>query len=184
MLQWASKIDREREMNQWQKSGMWIVGMLGTLLLIAGCASKEDKALFEKIQRQSPELRTLQQSEKAIFDAGDENETIVIATYLPEESKEYERFVVAAYPVERLAGKKPFLLEGKAPLSRRKVSRASLPERIRRTLPGWFTVYRLDFPKVSGKKFILSIRDIQGEERKLTFYKGPKYLVTKPTPRF
>jgi len=83
MLQWASKIDREREMNQWQKSGMWIVGMLGTLLLIAGCASKEDKALFEKIQRQSPELRTLQQSEKAIFDAGDENETIVIATHDP-----------------------------------------------------------------------------------------------------
>jgi hypothetical protein len=184
MLQWATKTDRKREMNEWQRDGKWLVGLLGTLLLISGCASKEDRALFAKVRERSPELQTLQQSEKAVFEAGDENETIVLATYLPEASQGRERFVVAVYPEERLAREAPFRLDGKAPIARRKVPRTALPERIRRTLPGWYTVYRLDFPELGGKKLTLSIRNIEGEEKRLLFYKGPKYLVTKPTPHF
>ncbi len=171
-------------MNQRKTKRKGTAGVLAALLLISGCASKEDTRLFENIRKESPELRTLQQTEKAIFERGDANETIVIATYLPEASRSSERFVVAVYPEERLDRTHAFLLNDEAPLSRRQVSRDTLPRRIRRTLPPWFVLYRLDFPRTDKTKLLLTIRNVRGEKRELAFYKGPKYLSTKPHPRF
>jgi len=160
----------------------WVggVGVLALLLLINGCASKEDRALYKKIRERSPELQTIQQSDKVVFHPGEEGETIVIATYLPRENPSDETFILAVYPPGGLASNGPFRLEGNSPESLRQVSRQELPERVRRTIPPWFTIYRARYLRSKKKSFILTIRDKEGEEKKLTFYRGPKYLITKP----
>jgi hypothetical protein len=158
----------------------WMIGIVGAVAVLSGCASKEDRALYARIQERSPELQTLQQSEKVVFHSGKENETIVIATYLPEKDGRYEEFALAVYPPEGLAGREAFALEGTAPVSVGKIARNELPESVRRTVPGWFTVYRARFAPTTRKRFTLTIRGADGEMKKVLFYKGPKYLVTKP----
>jgi hypothetical protein len=174
-------------MNQSRKireMGRGVALLLALGLLLAGCASKQDRELFEKVQERSPELQVVQQSEKAVFHPGEDNETIVLATYLPKAEEPGESFIVAVHPAEHLAKEKPFLLAGKAPESSETISRKEIDQSIRRTIPPWFELYRLRFPKISGKRFLLEIRNDKGEVKKLTFYRGPKYLITKPKPLF
>ena len=159
----------------------WVSGVLSIVVFLSGCASKEDQALYAKIRERSPELKTLQQTEKVVFHSGKEDETIVIATYLPQEKVgSHEEFVLAVYPDSGLAGRNSFLLDGKAPELLRRLPRSQLSESIRRTIPEWFTLYQVHFASNSQKKMTLSIRDKTGEEKEMIFYKGPKYLVTKP----
>ena len=156
-------------------------GILALLLLLNACASHEDRALYEKIRERSPEFRTIQQSDKVIFHPGEEGETIVIATYLPQEPPSSETFILAVHPSGGLASNEPFRLEGNPPTSLQQISRQELPARVRRTIPQWFTIYRARYLRSKKKSFILAIRDKKGEEKKLNFYRGPKYLITKPS---
>jgi hypothetical protein len=162
------------------KRTMGSAGILALLLLIGGCASKEDRALYAKIRERSPELETIQQSDKVVFHPGEDGETIVIATYLSRDNPSYETFALSVHPSEGLAAKDPFRLDGKPPESLRRISRRELPERVRRTSPETFPIYRVRSPRSIQKRITLASRDNEGEEKKLTFYRGPKYLITKP----
>jgi hypothetical protein len=162
-----------------RKTWRWLTAVVGALLLFGGCASKRDRELFGEIRQKSPELRTLQQTEKAVFGEGEGNETIVLATYLPRESgKEGEAFILAVHPAGKLASS-PFRLGGFSPRSLRRISRNELPETLRRVLPPWFTLYRARFAPASTDRFTLTILNEQGEKRSLLFSKGPKYLGLK-----
>ncbi len=159
----------------------WMMALCGVGLLfaVAGCASKEDRALYERIHQRTPELKTLQQSEKVLFTDGDANGTIVLATYLPKADAREETFVIAVYPDESVPVEH-FTLQGKSPSDLRKVRRKDLPRRLTETIPPWFAVYRLRFPQLHGKRFVLHVEGPGGASRDIPFYKGPKYLVTKP----
>ena len=153
---------------------------IGVLFAAGGCASKEDRALYRRIRQRSPELRTLQQSEKVVFpEESEAGGTILLATYLPQEGAGSESFVIAVHPdgsvpVER------FTLQGKAPTGFRKIRREELPPQLAGTIPPWFAVYRLRFPEMSDKRFILHVAGPGEADREIPFCKGPKYLVTKP----
>jgi translation elongation factor EF-G len=149
---------------------------LGAFVVMPGCSSKEDKVLFEKIDRRHKELQTLQQSEQAIFRAKDANETLVIATYLPQKDEKEEHFILAVHP----AGKMSYFLGGKAPVSLRPMKHRELQEPLRSNVPSWFDVSEAVFPHVPGKKLSLKIQTSEGSSQTLLFYRGPKYLVTKP----
>ncbi|WP_292654869.1 hypothetical protein [Nitratifractor sp.] len=160
-------------------AAVWGAGIL--LLAITGCASKEDKALFEKIHCRNPELKTLQQSEKAVFGKSETDKTIVLATYLPQESlsNSKETFVIAAYPSEGIRLGR-FTLEKKAPIRVTRIHRKDLSPVLAHTIPTWFALYRLQFPLSAEKRMRLHIVSEDGASRDLFFYKGPKYLITKP----
>ena len=149
------------------------------LLTVAGCASKQDRELFREINARSPELRVLQQTETAVFDQGGDNETLVIATYLPNQSGSAgEAFILAVHPVDGL-GSPAFTLEGLPPKSLRRVDRRELPADLAASIPRWFTVYRARFAPAKRKRFELAIRSKDGKIRRLSFAKGPKYLSPK-----
>ena len=183
MLQWFKKNGNDDRMDRMSsKTGkIWIAALcgIGVLFAAVGCASKEDRALYQRIHQRSPELRTLQQSEKIVFPGGEEDGTILLATYLPEEKSQGENFVIALYPEGSIPVGR-FTLQGKAPTDLRKIRRSDLPPRLAGTIPSWFSVYRLRFPKVEGKRLILHVTGPGEESREIPFYKGPKYLVTKP----
>ena len=183
MLQWSKKNGNDKCMDRMSstKGKRWMAALcgIGVLFAAGGCASKEDRALYQRIHQRSPELRTLQQSEKVVFSEGEEDGTILLATYLPEEDAGGESFVIAVHP----EGSVPvgrFTLQGKAPTGLRKIRHGDLPPQLAGTIPPWFAVYRLRFPEMSGKRFILHVAGPGGSSREIPFYKGPKYLVTKP----
>ena len=105
---------------------------------------------------------------------------MVVATYLPRSSRRGEVFLLAVYPPDRLSAREPFILDGNAPESMRRLSRGELSENLRRSFPRWFTIYRVIFPAESRKKMVLAIRDLDGMQKRIFFYKGPKYLITQP----
>jgi len=182
MIQWDKKSVENKEVKQTDGWGGRSYIAIAVLLAVglSGCGSKEDQLLYSKIRQRSPQLKTLQQSQKVLFHQGDENETIVLATYLPEAQERGETFFLSVYPGNRLAGRDPFKLQGKDPDALSPVAHTSLPPDVRRTVPKWFSSYRVIFPPVRAKKMTLSIRNIDGEVQTALFFKGPKYLVTKP----
>ena len=164
-----------------KKGKSWIAVFcgIGVLFAAGGCASKKDRALYQRIHQRSPELRALQQSEKVVFSEGEEDGAILLVTYLPKEDGGGESFVIAAHP----DGSVPvgrFTLQGKAPAELRRIRHGDLPPQLAETIPPWFAVYRLRFPAMSGKRFILRVAGPGEASREIPFYKGPKYLVTKP----
>ena len=152
---------------------------IGVLFVAGGCTSKEDRALYRRIRQRSPELRTLQQSEKVVFPEGEAGGTILLATYLAQEDTGSESFVIAVHPEESVPVER-FTLQGKAPTGLRKIRHGDLPPQMAGTIPPWFAVYRLRFPKVVAKRFILHVVGPGGSDRGIPFSKEPKYLVTKP----
>ncbi|WP_456392010.1 hypothetical protein [Nitratifractor sp.] len=155
-------------------------GMAMLLVAAVGCASKEDRSLYAKLHERQPELKTLQQSEKLILNHGDGNGTIVIANYLPSgKTEQLEKFILALYPQEQLTHDS-LRLSGTKPVEIKRLSRRALPATLRRTLPGWFAYYSVTFPYQRVKRMILTVRDAEGVQGSMPFYKGPKYLITRP----
>ena len=163
------------------------MGVLGAglLLLLAGaifsgCSSKEDRALYAKIRENSGRLTALQQSEKLIINQGKENETILMVTYLPDESSDMERFVISGTPAGRVntATLARSEVEGRHPLKIQRVEKRELPVSLRKSTPSWFAIYRVTYPHSEKKKIAFRL-SIDGVEKGLYFYKGPKYLIDK-----
>ena len=155
---------------------IWIVLGVG---LMQGCSSK-DKELYSKIHERSERFSSLQQSEKVIFHQGEDNETIVLITYLSGTDTENESFIIAGTPADKINtdALKKSQVSGKNPLKIEKIKRTDTPEYMRHNIPKWFTVYRVDYPKTAAKKLSLTLA-IDGESRTTYFYKEPKYLINK-----
>ena len=156
-----------------------VIGALLFVLLMQGCSQK-DEALFQKVEKNAPLLNTLQHTQKAIFHQGDENETVLLVTHLPDKERKSELFIVAGTPDTKVTPEflKTITIGGKKILSVKKISRNSLPAPIRKHTPSWFVTYRLEAPPLAAKKFPMSIT-LDGESRTLYFYKGPKYLIDR-----
>jgi len=168
---------------RWGKMGRMVFAVIGWclgMLVLAGCASKEDKTLFETVRNRSMGLETLQQTEEYIFSQGTENESILIVSYLRKNKKGKmgEEFVVAGTPAEMVdPGKSEF--DGKKPLAVRRISHRVLPDVLRRTIPSWFTVYHVTYPATLSRKASLVFTGKNDEKIGRFFYKGPKYLIDK-----
>jgi len=148
--------------------------------LMQGCSSKEDRALYTKIHDESAKLSALQQSEKLIFHQGKENESIVMVSYLPNESGEEEKFIIYGTPSAHIntATLAKSTLQERHPTRVRKVGRGAIPASLRNSAPPWFVFYRVSYPASEAKKMQFGL-SLGGEKRALTFYKGPKYIINK-----
>jgi len=157
--------------------------ILAMLLGMAGCTTKEDRVLFETVKTHSGRLRAAQQTEEIVFQPGTEEESILIATYLPKESgAEGEAFVMACAPGDQLHPG-DFRLEGKKALHIGRISHRLLPSSLKGSIPSWFETYRVLYPAVTQKRFSLSMEK-GGKRYSRFFYKGPKYLVNKKSFKY
>ena len=178
MLQSSNFVLTQRKVVMLLKKMQIVSIPIATFLLCSGCSYKNDRGLYRTIRNDSNRFHTLQNTEKATFRTGTDAEVLVLASYLPARSGEYEEFILAGTPKKTIT--KTLLghsrLDGHPPLSSRALRVDQLPAGLRGNIPPWFAIYRVSYPKISGKKLSL-ILNLDSEKKTLFFYKVPKYLV-------
>lgn len=162
---------------------------MGAMALLAGCTSKEEKALMQAYEKHKIYSKQLQRTEKIQLYDGQVTKVLLTATYLYEPSleKEDERdetFIVGVYLEENemqvfdqegfaltLNGKKPAHIQ-KLKKSDRRLENISF-------VTEWSQFYLVSFPHVSNKSFKLIFESDQYGKGELHFAKVAKYVLSK-----
>ncbi|WP_457603378.1 hypothetical protein [Nitratifractor sp.] len=152
--------------------------LIGAALIFPGCSDKNDQELYRTVRNDSNRFHALQNTEKATFRTGTDDEVLVLVSYLPDRGDEYEEFILAGIPKKTIATiiLNNSRLNGRPPLSSRALSTKQLPVGLRGNIPPWFAIYKVRYPKIREKKLSLFLQ-LEGEKKTLFFYKIPKYLV-------
>ena len=166
-----------------------IILILGTMALLAGCTSKEEKALMQKYEKNKSYHQQLQKTEKTQLYDGEITKALLTATYLNEQNidKEYkpdEVFVVGIYIEESEAGSfdqegYSLTLNGNTPKS---ISILKANDPLLKDISfvsEWNYFYLVTFPYVSNKSFKLLFESELYGRGELDFAKVAKYVLTK-----
>jgi len=146
-------------------------------ILITACSTKDDKTLYNNIKSNAKRYETLKSSQKIIFEQGD-NQIVVIATYLPKISQKQEKFIVSIFPASEAKVLSYSQLNGKHPISVRRLNRDTLLSYIKDDIPYWFSTYRVTYP-YSKKELLEFNLTAYGVRKGVTFSKVPKYLLNR-----
>ncbi len=162
---------------------------LSAMALLAGCTSKEEKALMEAYEKKKSYHQQLQKTEKTQLYDGLITKAVLTATYLNEqnidkEQKPDEDFIVGIYIEESEARSfdqegYSLTLNGNTPKSI-KILKADDPLLKNISfLSEWNYFYLVTFPHVSSKSFKLVFESELYGKGELHFAKVAKYVLTK-----
>ncbi len=162
---------------------------LSAMALLAGCTSKEEKALMEAYEKKKSYHQQLQKTEKTQLYDGLITKAVLTATYLNEqnidkEQKPDEDFIVGIYIEESEARSfdqegYSLTLNGNTPKSI-KILKADDPLLKNISfLSEWNYFYLVTFPHVSSKSFKLIFESELYGKGELHFAKVAKYVLTK-----
>jgi len=166
-----------------------IILAIAAMALLAACASKEQKALMQTYEKNKPYHKHLQKTEKIQLYDGEVTKVLLTATYLYEQAPDKndirdELFVVGVHiegseesSFER--GDYSLTLNGYAPKSIKLLEEGSPLLKDLSFVTEWGHYYRIIFPHVSSKSFILVFKsDVYGKGV-LKFAKVAKYTLPK-----
>ncbi len=162
---------------------------LSAMALLAGCTSKEEKALMEAYEKKKSYHQQLQKTEKTQLYDGLITKAVLTATYLNEqnidkEQKPDEDFIVGIYIEESEAGSFDqegygLTLNGNTPKSI-KILKADDPLLKNISFVSeWNYFYLVTFPHVSSKSFKMVFESALYGNGELHFAKVAKYVLTK-----
>ena len=146
-------------------------------ILITACSTKDDKTLYNNIKSNAKRYEILKSSQKIIFEQGD-NQIIVIATYLPKISQKQENLIVSIFPTSEAKILSRSQLNGKYPISIKRLNRDTLSSDITDDIPSWFSIYRVTYP-YSKEELLEFNLTAYGARKGITFSKVPKYLLSR-----
>jgi len=159
------------------------------MVLLAGCASKEEKALIKVYETKKSYHQQLQKTEKIQLYDGNNTKALLTATYLNEHhiDKEYkpdEVFVVGIYiedMEEAPFGREGYrlTLNGAAPKSIQKLAADDPLLKHISFVSEWSYFYLITFPHTTSKSFKLIFESELYGKGKLHFAKVAKYVLTK-----
>jgi len=166
-----------------------IILTLSAMALLAGCTSKEEKALMQMYEKNRSYHKKLQKTEKIQLYDGNITKVMLTATYLNEQNidkeyKPYEVFVVGVYLEESeeiLFDQEGYslTLNGKLPKSIQKVEKGDPVLENISFVSEWNYYYLVTFPHVSSKSFKLIFESSRYGKGELHFAKVAKYVLTK-----
>ncbi len=166
-----------------------IILTLSAMALLAGCTSKDEKALMQAYEKNRSYHQHLQKTEKIQLYDGDITKAVLTATYLNQQNidkkyKPYEVFVVGVYleESERISleqGDYRLTLNGDGPKSIQEVEKDDPVLKDISFVSEWNHFYLVTFPHVSGKSFKLIFESELYGKGKLHFAKVAKYVLTK-----
>ncbi len=166
-----------------------IILTLGAMALLAGCTSKEEKALMQLYEKNRSYHKQLQKTEKIQLYDGDITKAMLTATYLngqniDKEYKPYEVFVVGVYleDSEEISLDREgysLTLDGKAPKSIQKVKKGDPVLKDISFVLDWNYFYLVTFPHTESKSFKLIFESSRYGKGELHFAKVAKYVLTK-----
>ncbi len=166
-----------------------IILVFCVIVLLTGCASKEDKALIKAYEINKPYHQQLQKTEKTQLYEGNNTKALLTATYLYEENidKEYkpdEVFIVGIY-IEEMQEESfdlegySLALNGTAPKSIQKLAANDPLLKHISFVSEWSTFYLITFPHTTSKSFKLIFKSDRYGKGELPFAKVAKYVLTK-----
>jgi len=160
-----------------------------TLALLAGCTSKEEKALMQAYEKKKSYHQQLQKTEKIQLYNGLITKAVLTATYLNEQNidknnKSDEVFVVGVYIEE--SEEESFdqeeyslTLNGNAPKSIKELEADDPLLKHISFVSEWNYFYLVTFSHVSSKSFKLIFKSELYGKGELRFAKVAKYVLTK-----
>ncbi|WP_415408177.1 hypothetical protein ACLHDG_06400 [Sulfurovum sp. CS9] len=166
-----------------------IILTLSTMALLAGCTSKEEKALMQAYEKNKSYHQQLQKTEKTQLYDGNTTKALLTATYLNEqnvdkEHKPDEVFIVGIY-IEEMEEESfdqegySLTLNGSVPKSIQElVADDPLLKHIS-FVSEWNYFYLITFPHTSKKSFKLIFESELYGKGELHFAKVAKYVLTK-----
>ena len=166
-----------------------IILTLSTMALLAGCTSKEEKALMEAYETKKSYHQQLQKTEKIQLYDGNNTKALLTATYLNEQNidKEYkpdEVFIVGIY-IEEMEEESfdqegySLTLNGSAPKSIQELPAGDPLLKHISFVSEWNYFYLITFPHTSSKSFKLLFESELYGKGELHFAKVAKYVLTK-----
>ncbi len=166
-----------------------IILTLSAMALLAGCTSKEEKALMQAYEKKKSYHQQLQKTEKTQLYDGLITKALLTATYLNEQNidkdnKPDEVFVVGVYIEE--SEEESFdqegyslTLNGDAPKSIKKLEADDPLLKHISFVSEWNYFYLVTFSHVSNKSFKLIFKSDMYGKGELHFAKVAKYVLTK-----
>ena len=163
--------------------------VFSAMALLAGCTSKEEKALMQAYEKHKSYHKQLQKTEKIQLYDGNITQVMLTATYINEQTadKEYkpdEVFVVGIYLEEsegvsfEQAGYS-LTLNGNVPKSITDLKEGDPLLKDISFVSDWSYFYLITFPHVSNKSFKLIFKSELYGQGELHFAKVAKYVLTK-----
>ncbi len=163
--------------------------ILSIITLLAGCTSKEEKALMQAYEKKKSYHQQLQKTEKTQLYDGDITKVLLTATYLNDQNidKEYkpdEVFIVGIYLEESEARSfeqegYSLTLNGNVPKNIGILNANDTLLKDISFVSEWNYFYLVTFPHVSGKSFKLIFESELYGKGELHFAKVAKYVLTK-----
>jgi len=160
-------------------------------LFLAGCSSKEEKALLQVYDKEKTYHKKLLHTEKVQLYDGNETKILLTATYLytqtdlpKEEDNRDEVFIVGIYmedeTAEHLSSEDFNLtLNGETPKSVKILKRSDKRLKNIPLVTDWGEYFEVVFPHTSSSKFDLLFNSETYGVKKLHFAKKAKYVFTK-----
>ncbi|MEA1954833.1 MAG: hypothetical protein U9O24_10630 [Campylobacterota bacterium] len=165
------------------------IWVLGILLLLIGCSSKEEKALIMKYQEKLSYHQKLQKTEKLqLYNSENVTQLLIMATYITKkdreiESKKDERFIISISAEEDTLSLKRnnyhLVLNNKEPKSIKPLNDNDALLKDISFLSQWKRYYLVTFNHIDSKKLTLSIESKLYGKGELHFAKVAKYLLKK-----
>ncbi len=166
---------------------IWIFGII--MVLLIGCASKEEKALMQVYEKKKFYHQKLQKTEKLQLYDEDITKVLVTATYLNEKNsnaldKPDEVFIVSIYFEEsenRSFDQEGYrlTLNGNTPKSITVIDESDTRLKDISFISEWNYLYMVTFPYVSNKSFTLIFDSELYGKGELYFAKVAKYTLSK-----
>ncbi len=160
-----------------------------TLVLLAGCTSKEEKALIQAYEKKKSYHQQLQKTEKTQLYDGLITKVLLTATYLnkqniDKENKPDEVFIVGVYMEESQEEsfdeeRYSLTLNGNAPKSIKKLGADDPLLKHISFVSEWNYFYLVTFSHVSSKSFKLIFKSDMYGKGELHFAKVAKYVLTQ-----
>jgi hypothetical protein len=157
-----------------QKSVLLII----SLLFFLGCSSK-DQTLFDNISYKKEKFANLRDGEKLIFHRGKDDEFILVVNYILDEKDALEKFVISSNV--KLESNTTITLNGKKPKQIKEIKYKTLSPSLKVMVPQWSNIYLVTFDELKKSKILTFFIELDGEKKKVKFYKKPKYLFRKPS---
>jgi len=168
---------------------------LSTLILLVGCSSKEDQALFRLYSENQTYNKYLKHTEKATLSKGEQSKIVLMATYLyPAKFKEreasLEKFIVGVifdepdissltFKNKTESGSYRLILKNSSAVH---VEKLALTDKRLKDIPfvsEWGTYYEVAFPHIESKSFSLVLTHPKYGTKKLLFSKVAKFVYSK-----
>ena len=151
---------------------------ISIIFLILGC-SRKDRVLFDKIAYKKDKFSNLRNGEKLIFHRGADNEFILVVNHILDKKHSLEKFIISSN-VE-IENNSTITLNGKKPKSIKEIKYKTLKPSMKIMVPQWSNIYQVTFDELKKSKIVTFAIKLDGESKRVKFYKKPRYLFHKPS---